>query len=63
MFLFLFWKKSSLKATRKSENKRQNSKQKVSQQLCNNLHQPQDESSLSEASLEERYGGLFLELM
>ncbi|XP_039199892.1 ankyrin repeat domain-containing protein 26 isoform X4 [Crotalus tigris] len=46
---------SSLKATRKSENKRRNSKQKVSQQLCNNLHQPQDESSLSEASLEERY--------
>ncbi|XP_034286937.1 ankyrin repeat domain-containing protein 26 isoform X6 [Pantherophis guttatus] len=44
-----------LKATRKSENKRRNSKQKVSQQLCNNLHQPQDESSLSEASLEERY--------
>ncbi|KAM3833078.1 ankyrin repeat domain-containing protein 26-like isoform 4-T4 [Vipera latastei] len=44
-----------LKATRKSENKRRNSKQKVSQQLSNNLHQPQDESSLSEASLEERY--------
>ncbi|XP_032076727.1 LOW QUALITY PROTEIN: ankyrin repeat domain-containing protein 26-like [Thamnophis elegans] len=44
-----------LKATRKSENKRRNSKQKVSQQLCNNLHQPQDESSLSEGSLEERY--------
>ncbi|XP_058045788.1 ankyrin repeat domain-containing protein 26-like isoform X3 [Ahaetulla prasina] len=42
-----------LKATRKSGNKRRNSKHKVSQQLCNN--QPQDESSLSEASLEERY--------
>ncbi|XP_070591896.1 ankyrin repeat domain-containing protein 26-like [Erythrolamprus reginae] len=44
-----------LKATRKSENKKRNSKQKVSQQLCNNLCLPQDESSLSEASLEERH--------
>uniref|UniRef100_A0A670YYC9 CCDC144C-like coiled-coil domain-containing protein n=1 Tax=Pseudonaja textilis TaxID=8673 RepID=A0A670YYC9_PSETE len=44
-----------LKTTRKSENKRRTSKQKVNQQFCNNLHEPQDESSLSEASLEERY--------
>ncbi|XP_015747036.2 ankyrin repeat domain-containing protein 26 [Python bivittatus] len=45
----------SLKDTRKSENKRRNSKQRIDQQLSDNLHQPQDDSSLSEASLEERY--------
>ncbi|XP_063165590.1 ankyrin repeat domain-containing protein 26 isoform X4 [Candoia aspera] len=43
-----------LKDSRKTENKRRNSKQRVNQQLSNSLHQPQDDSSLSEASLEER---------